>query len=212
MSFEQLRGFLADHSQYQDLVPRALQAVELYASIAETGHYRLAAAAEIGPDQVTKVLLAAFGKPIGTVIFISLRQPEPDLADGQGRLDGRKLWQDVCFTLWDHLHSGHHLTLWESFPKGRRQLGNRLWELLDEAIGRRIKDVVMASLPSDIGYDLRTACQNHVWHALFYYVAMVMNGVTSRHERLAGLVELLTRSMPLGEKRGMPGTWYVLAA
>lgn len=212
MDFENMRSFLAQHGQDEDLSRHAMEVIERFASVVSAGTYRLKAAAEIDPKEAAGAVSAAIGKPVKQVIFVAASAPDPKLADANGKFDGNLLWRQIDFCLWDHIHSGHHYTLWSGFPKKRRQVGNQLWELLRETIGATIDDALMNGLPKELGYDLRSACQKHVWYSLFYYVGFAINGVVDRCQRLAALIELLASAIPLGEKRNAPGIWFVLTA
>jgi len=212
MDLKRLGDFLTENGRDSVLTRHVLRIAELFSGIVAANAYKLAPASELDAKEVAGAISAAIDKPVKKVIFISASAPDPKLSDGKDQHEGRQIFSAIDFTLWDHIHSRHHLTLWEGFPRGNRDLGNRLWETLHSIIGAPLKDAVMSSLPRQLCYDFRLACQNNLWYPLFYYCGFALNGNTERLQRLAALVELLPRIIPLGDLRGDKSTWYVLTA
>jgi hypothetical protein len=212
MDLRKLGDFLTEHGRDSVLTCQAMRIAEIFSGILVSRTYKLALASELDAKEIAGAISAAIDKPVKQVIFVSASAPDPKLFGDKDAHEGRQIFSAIDFTLWDHIHSRHHLTLWEGFPRERRDLGNRLWETLHDVIGAPLKDAILNGLPRQLCYDFRLACQNNLWHPLFYYVAFAMNGNTERLQRLAALVELLPRIIPLGDLRRDKSIWYVLTA
>jgi len=207
-------SYLRENAIDQALLGHALDSLAVFDRAAASRAIGLSPASAIDRDAAAAIS-AAVGRPVKKVIVVSASAPDAVLAGENGKFCGQKLWQSIETTLWDRLHSCHKLSLWDGFARPRRQpkeLGNELWERFDEAIGRDLKGAVSKSLPGTLGYDIVETCRNHLWYGLFYYLGFAVNGNVERVQRLSGLIELMGSAIPLGEKRGEPGTWYVLAA
>lgn len=212
MDLKRLHEFLTEHGRDQVLTHNVMRLAEMFSGIIANRVYKLAPASELDAKAIAGAISAAIDKPVKEVIFVSASAPDARLADGPGLHEGRKLYGELDFTLWDHIHSRHHLTLWEGFPRRDRDLGNRLWEVLHSLVGAPLKEAAAAGLPRTLCYDLRLACQNNLWYPLFYYSGFALNANTERLQRLAALVELLPRVIPLGDLRRDKSVWYVLTA
>ncbi len=218
MNLESLKQFLSERSRGESAAAQAAEIVQIFSAIAASGNYPLAAADGSCSADIAEAISLAVNRPVSKIVFVSAASPDPALTGGQ-RFDGGRLWLDMDETLWERLHASHTTTLWDGFkrmPDGTQGLGptigNRLWEEFDAAFGAALKRCVEQAVSRDLGYDLQNACQNHVWYGLFYAIGFAVNGHADKSRRLAGLVSVLKKYIPIGQRRGQPGVWYVLAA
>ncbi len=218
MKLESLKQFLSERSCGESAAAQAVEIVQIFSVIAESGSYPLAAADESCSADIADAISLAVNRPVTRIVFVSASSPDPSITGGPA-FDGGRLWMDMDETLWERLHASHKTTLWDGFkrmPDGTQGLGptigNRLWELFDSAIGAALKLCVGKAVSRDLGYDLQNACQNHVWYGVFYALGFAVNGHAEKSRRLAGLLRVLKKYIPLGQRKGQPGVWYVLAA
>lgn len=216
MDIESLVKFLKENAKDQAAVGHAIETILVFSKIVDSGAYGLMPAADANIAKIAGAISAVLSQPVKKVVLISAASADLNPVSGKVERESKPLWNDIEASLWDCLHSKHKLSLWEGFARpGRkpRDLGNELWQRLEDAIGRDLKRTVGKSLPCRrLGHDLIEACENHCWYALFYYTGFCLNGNAERVQRLAALMDLLPKAIPLGEKRGEPGTWYVLVA
>ncbi len=216
MNLKDFRRFLDNHARDKKLLGPALRHIGAFARIVVRKTYDLSTAAQADLKEIAGAIAAVTGQPVKKIILVSAASPDPALTPGRGGFDAQTLWRGIGATLWDNLHSKHKLTLWDGFGSDSRkghEIGNELWLRLEALIGRDIQAVFAASaIKGRLGYELSEACQKHLWYSLFYFVGFCLNGAVERIQRLAGLMKLLPRAIPLGEKRDEPGTWYVVVA
>jgi len=215
MSLNDFRQFLEENAKDKKLLGHALESITVFANIVADKTYRLTPTAQADLQEIAGAIASITGQPIKKVILVSAASPDPALTKDRDGFNGRTLWSGIESTLWDQLHSKHKLSLWDGFERGGRkcrELGNELWLKLEAHVGRDLKAVFTRSVSSNIGYDLTEAGANHLWYGLFYFVGFCLNGNVDKIQKLAALISLLPKVIPLGEKRSEPGTWYALVA
>jgi hypothetical protein len=87
------------------------------------------------------------------------------------------------------------MPFWHAFT---RHLGDALWTSLENCVPDSYK------VPLALHHGMAQ------WHRLFLYLASAATADAATMARLAPLVSLCARTLPLGEKRDEPGTWLVL--
>jgi hypothetical protein len=115
-----------------------------------------------------------------------------------------------------------HSALQDNFgSEAMEELGRNGWyglrasleECVEDALGNIAEDCLMRNFDADFDTrQLRNNLRNNIWAVLFYFLAAVLTADSDSMDRLAPLVELLPRAIPLGAKKGEPSTWLVLTA
>lgn len=193
------------------LVTAASAAVRPMLAIATPGPLGLSPANRFGFESMSKSLAAAIGRPVRNVRLVSVdgsrlesgsvsadRFTAQAAASLRQRLEGR-IWR----SLGHHLSHRHHDRLWDGFSCP--MVGRRLSKLVRERPGNGLVDRIL--------YAVQDVTGNSREEAMFCFLAAAIVGAEDVVAKMVPLVRLLRDgAVPLGEKAGEDGTWYVLTA
>ncbi|HTM67809.1 MAG TPA: hypothetical protein VL426_00780 [Candidatus Binatia bacterium] len=208
----------APDSSLKDIA-RAL--VGLYADIAAECAWPLRPASAIDAPALSRRLTRALAVPVNEVLFASVSQPYADAAwatdEGYDLLFSTGLAaaleasveRDFAWTYWGRLQ----LSLERPLLAG---IGEQRLDILERDVRARVmtglRSALFSSLAGPLSVRMVEECVFSVEETLRGFLAFTvmddrMDGVPLGH-----LTRIMTGAIPLGAKRGEPGTWIAVTA
>ena len=211
---KRLLGFLGEYAKNKTMVPPAMALFEPFFSIAEAQNYPLAAASDALCQEAAAAITAATGLTVTEVVAIS----SADAPDTRTAWLTEKAYRGSIqykYSLGNSLRDGYgrwaglELSLSDRF-------GNGFWNGLGEGFWMSVPGDLWHSLQINLTGRYHVTLGDSLWYSLqislCLTLASVVSGDEDRLERLAPLLRLLPRALPIGHAADEPGTWFVLFA
>lgn len=206
---EKLSAYLSVRARDTGAIPLAMRHLEPFFNKVESGTYDLANRSEICTADVLDALVTATGldvrkvevisdsdRPMGPIMppAMMMRKREVRGIATRATIEDY-LWASYGSSFKDGLRASTRRTLRRCIGM---YFGRRLWWCIKEALS---EDIFCGSLPQSIILD-----------SLLIYLGLVLADDKEEVARILPLIDILPRSIPLGEKKDEPGTWLVLCA
>ena len=210
-----LNAFLAKRARKPALAAEAMDHLDGFIRIADAGVYRLATVSTELAQRAARAVTDLTGRPC-SVRLVSLRRPFPNdgglaAAAYDTELQPR-IWEQAARILRPKLADSVN----EISSACLTELGSRDWEELWDILNAAFWCDSWHTIKEDIGIGLESSSQlklhEGLHQAILGYLAAATIGDAGAMRRLSGLILILPRLLPLGEKIGEPGVWLVLAA
>lgn len=210
-----LRKFLGKSDRQYNLMAE----LEPFFKNAQAGNYPLAPASAELAREALAVLQSVFGqKAVIKVIFISLSKPfpQPDWMTKEGYKAA--LSAHLLDNMWESLKHGLKISLSNYLIRTRFNNRDKI------SCGDNLVDSLWDNLIDSLWGNLWESIRNSLWDkfcpniedvledVIFYFLSSALANNTKEVEKLRPLVRLLPKTVPLGVKKGEPGTWLLLAA
>ncbi len=215
LGFDGLKRFLSANARRAATLSGAMRELVPFVEAVSSGRYRLAPAAGLDEAAAAKAISLATGRSVDKVIAVSAAKPLPRAAwiddAAYSKLVALALKERLHGTLGKRLEARYGDDLRADFGLGSG-LGGKIAEMVEsgliaaalEAFQRGLTAVVRDQLGLSLAASLRSS--------LFFFLAFAAAGDAKKVSELVPLVRLLRRHVPIGDLRGEPGTWLVLAA
>lgn len=218
---EDLRKLLHSRAPDSSLKNVARALLGAYIDIAEACSWPLADASSLNAADLAKRLTLLLGVPVNDIRFVSLAQPYSDtqwatpegftalFETGLSAGLERSLDRDFCGTYWGRLQ----LSMERRLLKG---LGEERLDFLERDVKTKLmcglRQALYATLAGPMSVQQVEECATCVEDTLRDFLAITVLDDRTDGVPLGHMVRLMTQALPLGAKRGDPGTWIVLAA
>jgi len=210
-----LNALLAKRARKMSLALEAMEHLDGVIRVADTGICRLAPAGADLERRAAKAIADLTGRPC-RVRFVSLRRPFPNPgglteADYDAELQPLIWEQAAKFTrpkLAEVVSDLNSTSLAALGSNGWEEL----WDTTNDAFWFNSWQVIKESIGIGLEASNRLKLHEGLHQAVLGYLAAAAVGDADAMRRLSGLILLLPRVLPLGEKTGEPGVWLVLAA
>lgn len=200
------------------LLSRAGIVVKDYARIGRLGQLPLIDPCELARHETARVVGLATGRKVKSVMFLSASRPRT-VTVWRSRASMPTYEHQTSKTLVRQVrHSIFRRPIWRLLMEDSagdfwRLVGgttcNELFDALDRAVWKDLKDCFTWNTPIDAVRDELRACLRL---SLMYLLGLVLIGDEKRFRRLLPLINLMPLVLPIGEKADQSGAWLVLAA
>ncbi len=186
-----------------------LDALEPFFRKAEAGEYDLVPADDALKQDAAEAIVIASGESVARIECVSLARGGLPLT-GPARAafweaHARDLTVDLKRALWRR----HEAAIGSVLPADRREhLERVIWRAIGEPLWHSFEE----NRWDDTGHELRLVIRANVLSAFLHYACFLLLGDEQRVEAMLPLMRLMSRSLPLGERADVPGTWTCITA
>ena len=191
-----------EHGKKRDLSIHACQVLRPYYDRALQGAYPLDPAKAYEPISSGRAIKQAVDKKVARIIALS--QAAMSASDGMG---ARLRSEIFAGGITDALMLRYSSVLASRLGHRQRE---KLYELLDSDLMDKLNRGLTAGFRSGVDHSLYLCARSCVVETLYFYLGFILAGDKKFAGRLEPLTQLTLRALPLGEKIGEPGTWFVL--
>lgn len=217
----ELRRYMRSRAPDSSLAHPVRALLGTYADIASACAWPLAAPSAIDATAYAALLTRILSIPVNAVLVASLSQPYADMAwateDGMVRLLDEGLSagldasveDDFTGTYWGRLQVSLERRMLDGLGEERLQFLERDVRV---KLMRGLRQALYATLAGPVDVRRVEQCADAVEDTLRDLIAMTVLDDRADGVPLGRVARLMTGAIPLGAKRGDPGSWIVLAA
>lgn len=216
-----LERFLGQHLRSEGEVRGIMDRLRPFYENAEARRYELTAAETLGADDIRLTLASAAACPVSSVAVLSSSAMTGTMSATERSVHLARSGVTIRDGLWIRIMR-EHATALDAALSGRdlrqplfaafhRSVGAELRAVFEERYRPVIGRMHWLNTTSALGDVLLLGGWNGIQESLLYWLGFSLAGDAARAARLAPLVELMLRAVPLCESERSPGTWIVLA-